>query len=117
MTWSKKETHYLCTRFRRKAIFIDNLEGEVGRKKFYHSLVGLSELSTFAVRFERKAINDGLRPRLDTTFFDLMQQPKILLPPGRRSSPPSGVDVKRFQRVNTHQTLTMESLILAQDER
>jgi hypothetical protein len=57
-----KQTDYLCGRFRRKAKLFDKSDGEAGRKKNHQTLGGLKRLHTFAVRFERKAINDGLRP-------------------------------------------------------
>jgi hypothetical protein len=86
-------------------------------KKFDKSLVVHEDYLPLPSALKEKPSTKGLGPEYDTTFFDLMQQPKILLPPGRRSSSPSGEDVKRFLRVRPYQTLTMESLILAQDER
>ena len=132
IAWWKKQTDYLCGRFRRKAKLFDRSDDLNGRKKNHQSLGGLKRRPTFAVRFERKAINDGPRPRLDTTFFDLMQQPKSIFARGwsfhssewgEIHSPPGGwhrllrEKMKNDSRESTHQTLTMESLILAQDER
>ena len=73
---------------------------------------------------KEKAINDGPRPRLDTTFFDLMQQPKSIFARrwsfhssewGEIHSPPGGWHrllrekmKKRFQRVNTSNTYNGE---------
>ena len=102
----------------------------VEKKPANHLVVEKGDLPLPSALF--KATNDWVEPQLGTTFFDLMQQPKSIFARrwsfhssewGEIHSPPGGwhrllrEKMKNDSRESTNQTLTMESLILAQDER